>query len=336
MIIDFHNHFYPAAYLRALRDGGSNARLEAHEDGNPRLHYPGDYNVLVPGHRSLEARIHAMDEAGVDVQAISLTTPGVHIETAERGVQLARIVNDAFAEAMASHPGRFAPLAALPLQDPAAAVSELKRAIGDLGLRGALLFSNINGRHLDDEAYLPLFEALAELRVPAFIHPTSPASIDSIEAYRLTALVGFLFDTSVAAARLIFAGVLERFPDLAVVLGHLGGTLPYVVERLDRGFEAYPECRERISRPPSEYLRQMYLDTVNFQPRSLRLALDLMGPERLVFGTDYPHQVGYIDRALQTVRDLPIDGAAQAAVRGGNAARLLLPGAIAGMPNAVA
>jgi aminocarboxymuconate-semialdehyde decarboxylase len=323
MIVDVHNHFYPAAYLKSLREGGSRARLQERPDADPLLHYPGDYNVLVAGHRLLEERVRAMDEAGVDVQAISLTTPGVHIEESRRGVELARIVNDGFAEAMQAYPGRFAPLAALPLQDPAAAVAELERAVRQLGLRGALLFSNIEGRQLDDEAYLPLFERLAELGVPAFIHPTNPANIDSIEAYRLTALMGFLFDTSVAAARLIFAGVPERFPEVRLILGHLGGTLPYIVERLDRGFEAYPECRGRITEPPSRYLRRMYLDTVNFQPRSLRLALDLMGADHLLLGTDYPHQVGYIDRALEAVRALPLDDAQRDGILGGNAARLL-------------
>jgi aminocarboxymuconate-semialdehyde decarboxylase len=321
MIVDFHNHYYPDAYLRELERGDSAARLEHHADGL-RLHYPGDYNVVVRGHRDLDERLRVMDDAGIDVQVISLTTPGVHIEEPARGIALARLANDEFAAAAERHAGRFAPLAALPLQDPAASVEELERAIG-IGHRGVLLFSNINGRSLDDDAYFPLFSSIAELGVPAFIHPTNPSPLGQLEDYRLTALMGFQFDTTAAVTRLIFAGVLERLPALNVVVGHLGGTIPFLAERIERGYEVYPECRERISRPPSEYFRRIFIDTVNFNPAALRLGLDFAGADRIVFGTDYPHQVGYIDRALAAVAGMPVGPDERAAILGGNAARLL-------------
>jgi aminocarboxymuconate-semialdehyde decarboxylase len=322
MIIDFHNHYYPDAYLRELGRGGSRARLETDAQGRLLLHYPGDYNVIVAGHRDLDERIRVMDEAGIDVQAISLTTPGVHIEDAARGIELARLVNDEFAAAASRYPGRFAPLAALPLQDPAASVIELERAVG-MGHRGALFFSNINGRTLDEDAYFPLWQRIAELDVPAFIHPTNPSALGQLEDYRLTALMGFQFDTTAAVTRLIFAGVLERLPTLKLVVGHLGGTIPFLAERVERGYEAYPECRERISRPPSEYFRRLFIDTVNFNPAALRLGLDFAGPDRIVLGTDFPHQVGYIDRALDAVRNMPVTDDERARILGGNAARLL-------------
>lgn len=323
MIVDFHNHYYPEVYLKELERGTTRARLERDGGGRLLLHYPGDYNVVVEGHRSISERLRVMDEQGIDVQAFSLTTPGVHVEERARGIALARLVNDAFAEAAAEHPGRFAPLAALPLQDPEAAVEELERAVTRLGHRGALLFSNVNGRPLDDPAYLPMFARAEALDVPLFIHPTNPAAIEFIEAYRLTAILGFLFDTTVAITRLVFAGVLEKHPRLKLVLGHLGGTMPYVAERADRGFEAYAECREHIDRPPTEYFRRTYLDTVNFQPRALRLALDLMGDDHIVLGTDFPHEVGNVRRALDTVRGLGLDGAATDRILGGTAAALL-------------
>jgi aminocarboxymuconate-semialdehyde decarboxylase len=321
MIVDFHNHYYPDAYLRELERGAA-VRLERDAEDRLLLHYPGDYNVVVQGHRDLDERIRAMDEVGINVQAISLTTPGVHVEPRARGVALARLVNDEFAAAAQEYTGRFAPLAALPLQDPAASVEELDRAVG-LGHRGVLLFSNINGRTLDEDDYFPLFERIAELDVPAFIHPTNPSALGQLEDYRLTALLGFQFDTTAAVARLIFAGVLERLPSLKLVVGHLGGTIPFMAERIERGYEVYPECRERISRPPSEYFRRIYIDTVNFSPSALRLGLDFAGADRIVLGTDYPHQVGYIDRALAAVRDMPVSAGERAAIRGGNAARLL-------------
>jgi aminocarboxymuconate-semialdehyde decarboxylase len=322
MIIDFHNHYYPDAYLHELERGDTNARLERDPDGRLLVHYPGDYNVVATGHRDLDERIRAMDEAGVDMHAFSLTTPGVHIESRERGIQLARLVNDEFAAAVQRYPGRFAALGALPLQDPAAAVLELERAVG-LGHRGVLLFSNINGRTLDEPEYFPLFEKIAELDVPAFIHPTNPSALGQLADYRLTALMGFQFDTTAAVTRLIFAGVLERLPNLKLVVGHLGGTIPFMAERVERGYEVYPECRDHISRPPSEYFRRIHIDTVNFDPAALRLGLDFAGPDRMVFGSDYPHQVGYIDRALGAVRGLALNDSERARILGGNAARLL-------------
>lgn len=324
MIVDFHNHYYPESYLSRLEEGHGAVRAVRDGDGRTLIRYPGDYNVVAKGHRDLDERIRAMDEVGIDVHAFSLTTPGVHVEEAARGVELARVVNDAFAEGAARYPGRFAPLTALPLQDPEAAAREAERAVRELGHHGVLLFSHVNDRHLDDPAFEPVWAAVEELRVPVFIHPTSPRALEGIEEYRLTAIAGFLFDTTVAVARLIFAGVLERHPGVTLVLGHLGGTLPYLVERMDRGFEAYQECQEHISRPPSEYLRtRTVLDTVNFQPDALRMAASFMGPDRLVLGTDYPHQVGSMERAVAAVRGLGLEPADEAAVLGGTAAGLL-------------
>ncbi len=323
MIVDFHNHYYPETYLAELEARRGAVRAVRDVEGRTVIRYPGDYNVVVQGHRDLDERIRVMDEAGIDVQAYSLTTPGVHVEEPERGIELARVVNDAFAEGAERHPGRFAPLAALPLQAPEAAAREAERALTELGHRGVLLFSHVNARHLDEPEYEPLFAVLEELQAPVFIHPTSPRALEGIEKYRLTAILGFLFDTTVAVARLIFAGVTERHPDLRLVLGHLGGTLPYLVERMDRGFEAYRECREHLSRPPSEYLRRMYLDTVNFQPHALRMALGFMGPERLVLGTDYPHEVGSVERAVEAVRELGLEPEDEAKVLGTTSAALL-------------
>jgi aminocarboxymuconate-semialdehyde decarboxylase len=323
MIVDIHNHYYPPRYLAEIERGGSRVRIGYDAQDRLQIHYPGDYNIVVLGHRDLAERVRAMDEDGIAMQAISLTTPGVHVEEARRGIELARLVNEEFAEATGRHPGRFAPLATLPLHDPEAAVRELERAITELGHRGAVLFSNINGRSLDHPDYFPLFEKLAALQVPAFLHPTNPATLGALADYRLTAIVGFLFDTTTAVLRLVFAGVLERLPALRLIVGHLGGTIPYVAERADRAFEAYDECRAHITRPPSDYFRRLYYDTVNFNPDALRLGLAFAGAQQLVFGSDYPHQVGSIGRALGAVRALDLATPERDAILGGNAARLL-------------
>ena len=140
--------------------------------------------------------------------------------------------------------------------------------------------------------------------------------------YWLMPLVGFLFDTTLAAAHLVFAGVPERFPGIRWVLGHLGGAIPYIAERLDRGYEAFPDCRGAISRSPSEYLKRFYYDTVNFDPNALRLALEFAGPDQILTGSDYPHLIGSIDRMKASLAALPVGEADRAKIAGGNAARL--------------
>jgi aminocarboxymuconate-semialdehyde decarboxylase len=292
-------------------------------DGNPRLHYPGDYNVLVPGHRDLDHRERVLAEQGVDLQLLTFTTPGVHYEEPARAVELARRVNDAFAEEVARRT-RFAALATLPLNDPEASVRELERAVGTLGMRGAMVFSNVNGTALADPCYLPLWEAADALGAVVMIHPAHPAGVEAMTDYWLMPLVGFLFDTTLATAKLVFSGVVRRFPKIRWILGHLGGTIPYLAERLDRGFHAFRECRAHIDRPPTEYLkRHFYYDTVNFDPNALRLAVEFAGADHVLAGSDYPHQIGSIPLMLQSLRALSVSDAGRAAMLGGNAARLL-------------
>jgi len=136
-------------------------------------------------------------------------------------------------------------------------------------------------------------------------------------------LVGFLFDTTLAAASLVFSGVVERYPRIRWVLCHLGGAIPYLVERLDRGFTAFEDCRAHIQRPPSDYLKNFYYDTVNFNPRAIELAISFAGANHILAGSDYPHQIGSIPRMFESIRALNCSEADKAAIFGGNAARLL-------------
>ena len=322
-VVDFHNHYYPPAYLDALRSGDTNVRVTTDGDGNPLLHYPGDYNVAVRGHRDIAFRADDVERAGIDTQVITLTTPGTHVERPDRAVALARLVNDAFAAVGREYAGRFVPLATLPLNDAAASAIELRRAVTTLGMRGAALFSNINGVALADARFEPLYRVADELGAVLFIHPTAPVGVAAMTDFWLMPLVGFPTDTTLAAAHLVFAGVPERFPRISWVLGHLGGAIPYLAERLDRGFHAFAECRQHITRPPSEYLRRFYFDTVNFDPSALQLALRFAGPEHILAGSDYPHQIGSPRSMLESIRSLNLSGASEAMILGGNAGRLL-------------
>lgn len=321
-IVDVHNHYYPPSYIAALRSGPSNVEVTIDDDGNPRLHYPGDYNIAVRGHRDIDYREGVLKHDGVDTQVITLTTPGTHVESPANAARLASLVNGAFASIVREKKGRFAALATLPLNDPAASVRELERACKHLGMRGAMLFSNVNGVALADARYWPLYEAANSLDAVLHIHPTDPLGVEAMTDFWLMPLVGFLMDTTLAAAKLVFAGVPEKFPRIRWVLSHLGGAIPYLAERLDRGFHAFRECRVNIHRPPSHYLKRFYYDTVNFDPHALQLAISFAGVERILAGSDYPHQIGSIPSMLESIRGLPIPEADRAKILGGNAVRL--------------
>jgi aminocarboxymuconate-semialdehyde decarboxylase len=322
-IVDFHNHYYPPAYIDALRSGASAVQVEIDADGNPRIYYPGDYNIAVPGHRDIDYREQVLKELGVDTQVVTLTTPGTHVETPATAAKFAELVNDAFAEVVRSKGGRFAALATLPLNDPAASVKELERACRVLGLPGAMLFSNVNGAGLNETRFWPIYEAANDLGAVLFIHPTHPVGVEAMTDFWLMPLVGFLMDTTLAAAKLVFSGVPRRFPRIRWVLGHLGGAIPYLAERLDRGYEAFRECREHITEKPSWYLKQFYYDTVNFDVRALELAIGFAGADRILAGSDYPHQIGSIPKMLEALRALPVSEEDRAKIFGGNAQKLL-------------
>jgi aminocarboxymuconate-semialdehyde decarboxylase len=322
-VIDFHNHFYPPAYLEALRSGSSVVEVSIDPEGNPRIYYPGDYNIAVPGHRDIDYREQVLKDAGVDTQVLTLTTPGTHVEKPETAVRFAALVNDAFADIVRSKGGRFSALATLPLNDPAASVKELERACRSLGMRGAMLFSNVNGAGLDERRFWPMYELANDLEAVLYIHPTHPLGVEAMQDYWLMPLVGFLCDTTLAAAKIVFSGVAERFPRIRWALCHLGGAIPYLAERLDRGFEAFAECRVNIPLKPTDYLKRFYYDTVNFDARAVELAIAFAGSEHILAGSDYPHQIGSIPKMLETVKRLNISDAEREGIFGGNAAGLL-------------
>jgi len=325
MVVDCHNHVYPPEYIAAIEKGPSAYKLAYDREGNPILHSPGDYNIAVPGHRLMDVREKIIKEAGVDKQIISLTCPGTILETPERAVELARLVNDAFAKIQKERGDHFIPLATLPLNAPAASIVELERAVRTLGLRGATVFSNVNGVALSDKRFWPMYEKANELNLTFFMHPTFPVGVEAQLEYMLMPLVGFLADTTLAAAGLVFSGVAERFPRIKWVLGHLGGAVPYLAERFDRGFEAYPECQKHINRKPSEYLKSnFYYDTVNFDLKALQFAIDFAGVDHLVAGSDYPHQIGSMEKMVSSIKELAISSVDKERILSGNALGLLI------------
>ena len=323
-VLDFHNHFYPVAYLDAVTDGPTTLEVWTDDDGNPVLGYPGDYNVIVPGHRDIERRMEDCDAAGVDHQILTFTSPATHVETKERAVELARVVNDEFAGLVAEN-DRFQALGTLPLNNPEASVAEFERLTSELGFAGVMVFSNINGVALADERFWPLYERASDQNAVFMIHPTAPVGVEAMLDYWLMPLIGFTMDTTLAAAKLVFSGVAERFLGIRWVLGHLGGAIPYLAERLDRGFFAFEDCRKNIDKPPSEYLRDFYYDTVNFDGNALQLALEFAGADRLLAGSDYPHKIGSLENMMSSIEALDVgeNEEDRAKILSGNARALL-------------
>jgi aminocarboxymuconate-semialdehyde decarboxylase len=332
VIVDVHTHFYPDAYREELERNPEPYALGRDALGRTILTLHGTRIVTMTREMtSPEDRIREMDRCGIDRQIISITIPNVYIGPQTRRRDLARRANDALADLVQRHPRRFAGLASLPLPDTGAAITEMERAVGELGMVGVIVGSNVEGRYLDDPAFFALYERAQELEVPLLIHPMPPASPDATFAPGLVPLLGFVFDTSASVARLILSGVLERLPRLVLILGHLGGTLPYLMQRLDNGYHAYPEIRGALPHPPSHYLRRLFYDTVSFSIPSLQCALGSVGAGQIVLGTDYPHVIGDIRGALSSVRDLGLPERATAAIMGRTAARIFPRLATAGM-----
>lgn len=321
MRIDAHTHAQPREYLDALLASG---RYETAEDraGHLIIMERGSrFLTITPQMHHPEQRVAEMDEAGVDVQIISVTTPQVYFLDGQPVVDLAARCNDYLAGIVRAYPTRFRALASLPLTAGAdAANRELARCLDDLGMAGVLIGSNIDGQPIDDPAFAPVYEEMNRRGTTMFIHPMVPAGIDVMNPYALAPLVGFMFDTTLAVSRLIFSGFFERYPNVNVLVGHLGGAIPYLAGRLDIGYRSYPDC-QGISRPPSEYIKRLYLDTVSFHEPAMRCAVETVGADHIVFGSDYPHVIGDIAGAVRTIEHTAPEGTV-AGILGGNAARL--------------
>lgn len=244
-----------------------------------------------------EGRIAAMDRDGIAVQLLLLTTPGVQHFDAATGTALARSANDQLADAISKHPSRYAGLAAVAPQDPRAAALEIERAITKLGLKGVVINSHTHGEYLDDPKFLPILEVLAALGVPLYIHPRepSPAMAAPLMLPAFTVGWGFGVETGTHALRLIASGVFDRLPRLRIVLGHLGETLPFVIERIDDRYRfesKMPNVRTSLKRLPGEYFREHFTITssgMNFSPQ-IATCQKILGADRVMFAVDYPFE----------------------------------------------
>ena len=321
-VVDVHTHMLSEAFVRLLRKHGGKYKVKKVLGGQSGIHREGaPFMTLMPGMFDYEARIRAMDAAGVDLAIVTLTSPNVYWGSARASLEAARIMNDDMAAQQERHPGRIRFMCSLPWQHPKLALAELKRACG-LGAVGVMVLANIDGASLTDRKFASIWKEIDRRGLPVLVHPTAPPGTRELDVtrYNLIASVGFMFDTSLAVSRMIFDGFFDRYPKLKLIASHGGGALPYITGRLDICFDNMPACREKIGSKPSTYLRRIFYDSVVFQQESLELALKVGGDTQVLYGSDYPHNIGDMKGCLARVDALP--AAQRDAVRGGNAMRI--------------
>jgi predicted TIM-barrel fold metal-dependent hydrolase len=277
-----------------------------------------------------QGRLAEMDAAGIDVQVLSLTVPGVEQLDAAEAIAIARDANDRVADAIKRHSSRFGGFAALPSPDPESAAKELERTVREYDFKGALLNGHSRGRYLDDQFFWPILECAEALGVPLYLHPTPPpprvveamyAGLrPEITALLATAAWGWHIETALHVVRLVVSGAFDRYPRLQLVIGHLGETLPFVLPRLDIGLS---NRVTKLARPVSAYLRENVHYTFsgfNWTPAFLDLLLQV-GAERIMFSTDYPY--GSMELARKFLDELPVSPADKERIAHGNAEQLL-------------
>ncbi len=307
-VIDVHTHMLSERWLDLLKNHGApryevrpskDAPYGTFLDGAP-------FMTPQPGHWDYPLRIKEMDRAKVDLAIISLTCPNVYFGGPDVSLEAARTVNDEMTEATRAYPDRVRFLASLPWEYPELAVGELERACGK-GAVGVMVLANIAGRSLTDPAFAPVWQAIDARRLPVLVHPTAPPGTPQLDlrAYNLIASVGFMFDTTLALARMIFDGFLDRYPRLKIIAGHAGAALPYLVGRLGTCYEKMNACRVNIRKPPRHYLRRIWYDAVTYTEDALRMCVKVAGPDRVMYGSDYPHNIGDMKGCLRRVNALP-------------------------------
>lgn len=321
---DLHTHFYTEEFFQTVRDLPSEFSFGTSSTGQTIITYRGArFFGITPAMTDVSKRIEDMDRVGIDVEVVSLSTPNVFFAGAEHQPAVAKMINDSYAELIARHPQRFKGFASIPMDAPDEALKELHRAIDTLKLNGVILLSNIAGKPLTAYEYRPFFEEANRMNLCIFLHPMLPANSDAFREYVLGPIIGFPFDTSLAVARMCYDGMFEELPGIRWIIGHLGGAIPYLMERMDNGFRDFADCRVKIDKLPSVYLKRLYYDTVSFSQHTLTMVRNMVGADHMVMGSDYPHLLGSIDRAVSSIEDLDVSGEEKQQIFSGTASSIL-------------
>ncbi|MGD9649067.1 MAG: amidohydrolase family protein, partial [Pirellulales bacterium] len=268
LILDCQSHLFCADVIAQMERRSSDPRVFT-RDGT-RYVQMGDWLRKIPPHYlDVDVKLAAMDAAGIQMTALSINDPGPEWFGSD-GPAMARVMNDFVADIVRRHPDRFIGLCVLPLQDMPAALAELDRAHKSLGMRGILLYTNLAGRFVDEAQFRPLFARATELDLPILLHPAKPLTTDVVKGYEMTSSLGNMFDNTIALTRIIMAGILDEFPGLKLVCPHLGGTLPYIVGRLDHQTQVLKRGPKYLQQAPSEYLKRVWLDIVSPLPLAMK------------------------------------------------------------------
>jgi aminocarboxymuconate-semialdehyde decarboxylase len=319
--IDAHVHWLPTPFVDALERRTVPPRLLRSGDGSAVDCGRGLVYPVLPGMADLDEHRRRLTRAGVTAAVVGATPPGLDEFDAADAVAVARASNDELAALPDLSAGYFAGLAMLPMIVPEQAAAELRRSAG-MGIRGAQVFSSVRGRSLDDEEFRVVFDTAAELDIAVVLHPTFPTETRSLSAYGLVTTVGFLFETTVCALRLVFSGLYERHPEFKLVVPHVGSLIPYILARVDYESELFGAA-SHLAAPPSEYVRRFYVDSVCLWPPALRMALDVFGAGRVLLGTDTPFWD--VERGLETIDALDLPERELELICSGNARRLFGP-----------
>jgi aminocarboxymuconate-semialdehyde decarboxylase len=324
--IDLHAHWFPQPWIDLLlKEAEANgARMGRNEKGHPMIDIIGVplKSVFRPDMIEPEIMLKSMDAAKVDVRAMSLTNPMVYWAPPAFGAKLSQAYNDACAALHQAHPDRFLGTIMLPLQAPELAVKELERAARLPGMRAVYMAMHVGGKNVDEKALWPVYERCQALGLPICMHPVNPLGSERMGAFHMRNLCGNPYEAGIAAASLIFGGVLDAFPRLDFMLPHAGGTFPWLIGRYDRGTEVRKELKH-MKQPPSAYLRRFYYDTVSHHPKLIRFLIDLVGADRVVVGSDYNFDMGY-EQPVEFVDGIPgLTERERKLILSENAARLL-------------
>jgi aminocarboxymuconate-semialdehyde decarboxylase len=320
-LVDVHIHYLPRALVRAYQARTTPPRIE-NDGADLVLRYGSGYVERIDaGSADPTTLVRMLDRNGIDIAVLSINQPGVLGLAPDDACVTARAANDELAGLVEASSGRLAGLATLPWQCPEEAGEELTRAVG-LGLKGAMVCSNVSGRSLDEDGFEQVFAAGAALDVPFLLHPTVPLSIGTLGEYGLTCSVGFLFDTTTAILRLLLSGLLDRLPGLKIIVGHSGSLLPQLAGRLDLEQERGAIVSTAAKRGPlsRDYLGLLYTDSVSGSVPPLAAALELFGPEHVMFGTDFPFWEP--SKSVSVLNDLTVGEREREWIRGGNALTL--------------
>lgn len=316
--IDVQSHLFAPEILDLMEARSASPR--AYRKNGERYVVVGKWTRrILPKHTDVSAKLVDMDAAGIRTTLLSINDPGPELFGAA-GVKVARLAHDFLYDVCRTHAGRFYGLATLPLQDMDAALTELDRVVHKNDFRGILLYSNIDGHWPDEPQFRPLFQRAAGIGIPILLHPAYPMIFDATTGYDLWGSIGLMTDTSIALARIILSGILDEFPKLKLVCPHVGGTVPYLIGRMDHQAVVLKRGADHIKRPPSEYLREIWLDAVSPLPQAIRYALDIVGPGRILYASDHP----WVDPKLiaSCIGNLRLPADQQSMIFAGNARKL--------------